>query len=418
MVKLKSFLMSNNIFASILGLGIVKVLNIIITFATLPYLLRVMGAEKWGEVVFVQLLINYMVWFVNWGFYYGATRRISQKRDSLKERTLLFSEVWFAQLILSISVLFIFLMILFFIPLDFDIKILYFSSIGLIVGNFLTPLWYLNGLELVKESEFMLLLNKLLVLPFIYLFVLSDRDAYLYLSLNSLSSVIVGIYCIYWLKKRNLFSIANPKMKRMYGVISSDFVFFVNGFFYTLNSSIVPFFLGASSNMSELGYYNLAERVRGVAVTCLQPVTHALFPRMCYLFSTNTKVAQKMLIISGGSIFCCALLISLVLFCFASEIVVLMGGGDYNDSVYVLKIMSFSAFFVTLSSFITDQIIIPNNWQRIISYAILVSSVFIFILVYPIVSDFGSSGGAWLSLISQVLVLSIMLVFLFFKKKR
>ncbi|AEF53550.1 oligosaccharide flippase family protein [Marinomonas posidonica] len=418
MVKLKSFLIRNNIVGNIFGLGIVKMLNIIITFATLPYLLRVMGAEKWGEVVFVQLLINYMVWFVNWGFYYGATRRISQKRDSLKERTLLFSEAWFAQLILSIFVLFFFLMTIFFMPLDFDIKILYFSSIGLIVGNFLTPLWYLNGLELVKESEFMLFLNKLLVLPFIYLFVLSDRDAYLYLLLNSLSSVIVGIYCIYWLKKRDLFSIVNPKLQRIYGVVSSDFIFFANGFLYTLNSSIVPFFLGASSNMSELGYYNLAERVRGVAGTCLQPVTHALFPRMCYLFSTNTKAAQKMLIISGGGISCCALLISLVMFCFSSEIVVLMGGGDYNDSVYVLKIMSFSAFFVTLSSFITDQVIIPNNWQKIISYAILISSVFMFILVYPIVSDFGSSGGAWLFLLSQVLVVFIMLVFLFFKNKR
>lgn len=417
MLKLKSFLKNNNIVAKIFGLGIFKFLNIIITFATLPYLLRVMGAEQWGEIVFIQLIINYMVWFVNWGFYHGATRRVAQNKYYIEERTKLFSEVWFAQFFFTVIVIFVFVLVLLLFPININVKLLYISSIGLIIGNFLSPLWYLNGLEFVKESEIVLLLNKLLVLPFIFLFVTNDKDGYLYLLLNSIASISVGFFCLLWLRKKGLFFLSIPKLKKVLDVISQDSIFFMNNFFYTFNSSIVPFVLGASSNMSQLGYYNLAERVRGVAVTCLQPVTHALFPRMCYLFSTDSKAAQKMLKISGAAITFLAIIISLILFFYAKEIVVLMVGEAYIESIDVLKVMAFSAFVVTLSAFLTDQVIIPNNLQKIISYAVLISSVFIALLVYPIVNSFGSLGGAWLSLAAQLLVLFMLTLFLCFKKK-
>lgn len=417
-IKLRLFLRNNNILANIFGLGIFKIFNILITFATLPYLLRVIGVEQWGTVIFVQLITNYMIWFVNWGFYYGATRRISQKRDIVDERTLLFSEIWLAQLFLTIAVVFVFLIFLIFSPMALDVRVLYISSIGLIIGNFLTPLWYLNGLELVKESEFMLLLNKLLVLPFLYFFVTSNDDGYLYLLLNSFSSVLVGCYCILWLRKRDLFFFTKPELKKVFNVISLDFIFFVNSFLYTFNSSIVPFILGANSNMSQLGYYNVAERVRGLAVTCLQPITHALFPRMCYLFSTDTKSAQKMLRVSSVGISFLAVVISLIMFFCAEQIVIFVGGGEYAGSIQVLKVMSVSAFIVTVSSFLTDQIIIPNNWQRIISYAIFTSSIFTAALVYPVTNEFGSLGGAWLSLGAQFLVLSMLLFFLILRTNK
>ena len=53
-------------------------INLIISFITLPYLLRILGPDKFGAIAFAQTIMNYGNLFVDYGFNLTAPRDIAK----------------------------------------------------------------------------------------------------------------------------------------------------------------------------------------------------------------------------------------------------------------------------------------------------------------------------------------------------
>lgn len=59
-------------------LSILEIIAILFPLLTYPYLIRVIGAEKYGIIVFSQAVMAYVIIVVNFGFNVSATRRVSE----------------------------------------------------------------------------------------------------------------------------------------------------------------------------------------------------------------------------------------------------------------------------------------------------------------------------------------------------
>src|SRR5262249_49323913 len=75
--------------------------NYILALITVPYLVRVLGVEKWGLLAFSQSFCNYLVLVVELGFPYSATREAARNRDNPDRLSRLIAAVCSAKMMLG-----------------------------------------------------------------------------------------------------------------------------------------------------------------------------------------------------------------------------------------------------------------------------------------------------------------------------
>jgi O-antigen/teichoic acid export membrane protein len=244
---------------------------------------------------------------------------------------------------------------------------LYLCGIGLVVANVLTPLWFLNGLEYIREATFIQIAQKVLAIPLIFVFVESTEDASTYIAINAISALFVGFITLLWIKQKFSLSFSRPKIKCILDELAEGASLFLSNVWTNLNATLIPMVLGLVAGNTALGFYNVADRVRGAMITILHPITHALFPRMCNLYATNRDNAVRMLKHSWILISLLSISLSIVSLLFAEQILSVLGGADFIHSKKILQLFSFSIFVTTLSAYFIYQLLYPH---RNINYSI------------------------------------------------
>ena len=395
-------------------MGALRFFSFALTLITLPYLTRALGVNNWGEIVFVQLIINYLLWITDWGFNYGASKRVAANRNNKYNLNILFSEVWCSQILLTIFVLGLLLLVVHVFSSLIHNPAYYIIYSGVILGNLLTPIWFLIGMEFIKEGAIIQLLAKVIALPLIFVFINSPEDVFKYLLIESLASIVVGFFSFLWIKKYFKLKIIFLGTRHLLKIIQDDFQLFINNTWATLNTSIVPLILGVVSGEVALALYNIADRAKSMALVILHPVSHSLFPRMCYLFSKEIEKAKKMLVYSGILLFFTSFAMSIALYMYSTEIISFLGGEGFINAENVLHVLAPLVLISTITSFIVNQLLIPTNQYKGFTISSLASLIISSLIIIPLVQKFNEIGASYTLLISEIFVL---LILGFFVKK-
>jgi len=398
-------------------------MNAALTFAHVAYLSRTVGVEGWGKIVFLQLLVNYFIWFTNWGFYLHTTKKISNYRNDLNKISRIFSVTITAQFILTIIALF-FVALSTFIFAERNNQLITFMIVsGLILGNVIQPLWLLSGIEKVNESAAIQMLNKLLSLPLILILIHNSLDLNKYFLINIFISFFVGICYLFWITYKHKVKFELVSVTEALDEIKQGSHLFSSLIFANLYTSLIPMVLGAFVSASSLGYYNLADRVRSLILQLFHPVTHILFPKICFLIKSDPIKAKELIIRSGFIVITISIFATFIVYFFAGRIILTISGSSFYNSINLLKILTFTIPVMTISEFLMYQYLIPTgNYD--VQYR---SRLFVFVLslffVLPAIVYNGNVGAAWLSLAMETLLIIYILfgirgnLFNFLRKK-
>ena len=174
-------------------------LKIIFPLITFPYVARILGTQRLGQINYVQSIINYMVLIADLGISTYAVRECAKIRSN-KEKTEMFcNEIFSINIITTIITYILFYMgILFIYSLHQYRKLLLIMSIS-VMFNAIGSDWINSVFEDFFYTTIRSLFIQIFNLVCLFIFVHKENDIYIYAVLLSLNTILMGVinfvYC-------------------------------------------------------------------------------------------------------------------------------------------------------------------------------------------------------------------------------
>lgn len=363
------------ILENFLSLSFLQAANYLLPLVTLPYLVRVLGPEKFGLLAFAQALCRYFFLITDYGFIFSATKEIAINRDNIEKLSSIFSSVFFIKTILLTACL-IFLAVLLMIVPRFRVDwIVYLYSFGVVVGYALFPAWFFQGMERMKYVTVLNIIGKLIFTISIFTFI-RKQDDYLYVPLiTSVGSIFVGLVAMVIVYKDFGMKFTRLRYGDVKYHLSEGWHTFISLASVALYTNTNVFVLGMFTSNTLVGYYSAAEKMLFAVQKIIETISQSVFPYISKLASVSRAEAseflKKLASLSGRLFF----FISLTIFIFAGPIVKLLLGTKYSESIIILRIFAFMPFIVALSNTYIVQGLYAFGHQRVASRYIGIAAI-------------------------------------------
>ena len=175
------------------SLSILQIANYIFPLITLPYLVRVLGPEKFGLVNFAMAFAAYFMIITDYGFNLSATQEISIHRNNVQRISEIFSSVFTLKMLLFVFSTLIFITIVLIVPLFKEYLILFEITFLSVLGTALFPLWLYQGIERMKYILIISVSVKVITTILIFIIIQSENDFIKLAGLNTLNQFAIGI---------------------------------------------------------------------------------------------------------------------------------------------------------------------------------------------------------------------------------
>jgi len=401
---------------NILSLYALQFSYYILPLITIPYLVRVLGPEKFGLVAFGQSLIAFFVLFVSYGFDFTATRRISIKRDDEHAVNKITSSVWTVKFLLSVIGFIIIITLSTFIPKLNEISLLLIILYGIVIGQVLFPRWLFQGKEKMGAMSIINIAVRGVVTICIFLLIRDPKDYLVYAILLSVQGFGTGLAgALYVIAKFNI-KLVWPSWINIKEVAVEGGTIFISNLSHALYESGNSFILGLLTNYTVVGYYSAAEKIVLALLGLFTPIANAFYPRFSKIASSSKNEVllwgYRLMYIMGGV----GLLTSVVMFFGAPLIVKLALGDGYGPSVMILRILAAIPLLVAVSNVFSIQLMLPFGKDKIYTLIRVIAGPTHIVIAYFLVSKMAGSGMALTFVITEIFILSLTFLYLWYCK--
>ena len=381
--------------------------NYLLPLVTLPYLLRTIGPERYGLVVFAQAFIQYFVMITDYGFNLSATREISINRESKKKVSEIFSSVIVIKFVFMVLSFLILTIIIFSFDKFKANPLVYYYTFGMVVGNVLFPTWYFQGIEKMKFITILNVLSKSIFTILLFWLIRDESDYILVPVINSIGSITVGCLSLLIIARKFSVKLTIPTLNNIKFHLREGWYVFVSTLSISLYTVTNSFLLGIFTNDVIVGYYASAEKVVQAFQNLLVPISQTIYPYINKLAHQSKEQAisfiKKMLIVVGSF----SLTISIFIFIFSSTIITSLFGKNYSDAIIILKVLAFLPFIIGLSNMFGTQTLLVFNFKKLFTTSILMPAFIHTLVIFWAIPHYGAIGLASMTLFTELLIVSI-----------
>lgn len=400
-MKIKANKLSENIIAMLSLKGIEYILN----FALLPFLLRVLGAERFGALAFMQGVVQYFIIITDYGFNMTAPRDIAKSVMNSNAVARIFSNVIAAKCILCIT--FTVLGILFMVFTGFDKKLdipLFWATYTMVIGNIVFPVWFFQG---IQQMRYITLVNiaarAFMVISVIY-FVRGPEDYLVAAILQSSVTILAGFFSFIIIRKNYAFVFVKPDKKAIKEIMKDGWHIFVSTIAINIYTTTTIVVLGILTNNTIVGYYSAANKVLDSIRGVMNTITQTIYPHVARMVQDKKEKVypflRRLLCIYGGG----CTIVGILLFVLAWLVVKILFGPGYDESINILKILAFVPPIVAVSNVFGIQCLLNFGYQRAFSKILVSASIFDLIIVGFLISFFQAEGAAFSMLLTELFV--------------
>lgn len=395
-----------NLVSNFKSLILLQVANYILPLITIPYLIRVIGIEKFGLLAFVAALVLFFQNLIEYGFNLTATKDISCNRDNLDELNKIVNSVIQAKIILFLISFFILSIIVFSFE-KFRINwFLYYFTFIIAFGELLFPLWFFQGIEKMQYIVKLTIIARVLYTVSIFLFINSVED-YIYVPiLNSLSFILLGLMSIFILYKDFSIKFQLQPVQEIVSVLKNGWHIFLSKTAVYLYTSVNILLLGFFFNNQMVGYYSVVEKIINVLLRVPQVINQTIYPYLSKLKNTkNSNFDKNITLFLFLIVFLMSMFASLV-YLFSQEIVMIVSGETIIESIKLLNILALTLILIPLGGFFTQYFVMINK-SRLVTKVTLYTVLFNFIVFFPFIHFFDFYGIGYTIVFTQIFQVSI-----------
>ncbi|MBU4251900.1 MAG: flippase [Candidatus Omnitrophica bacterium] len=374
------------VLGNFISLTTLQSISYILPLVVLPYLIRVIGMEKFGLIAFAQSLVQYFLILTDYGFSLSATKTISLIGEHKGKTSAIFSSVMTVKLIFAGISLIILCAILYFVPKFRNDWLVYIYSFGAVVGSTLFPVWFFQGKEKMSYIAVVNVISGLAYAICIFIFIKGPGDFLLVPLLNSILSIISGILGLYIAFRKFRLEFILQKYVDIKRELRTGWDIFISILAVNAYTTTRIFAVGLLTNNVITGYYSLAERIANIIQTFpMDSFTRAVYPRISNVFAKNKQRAVAIMFrIQDGITL--GFVVSLpIAYFIAPWIIQIACGVAYKEVVFALRLLLAAVFFVGANNFKVQFLLVCGKqdlYAKIHIAAALTGLPLIFILIH------------------------------------
>ncbi len=320
LIKLLGKLKSNQFLnLSIYGFG--QLFNLVTPLLVIPYIVSICGEENFGKSAVGMALCFFLMVFIDYGSDLVGIREVSIHRDNKPQLESIFSTTMLAKGFLLLMVLLVMTFLICFIPFFALDKKLFLLQLTVLVGQFLNPTWFLQGVENVKWITISNVVSKTIYLSCVFLLIKVEQD-YVYINLFwGLGMIISNGFFLYLIIKKYKFTFRSTKRKEIASFLKRDFNIFTSQMFFSIQMFFPVILISYFGNNFMAGQYKIVEQVILIFKTYLLLFFNFVFPRVCYLLDKDKDKGIYNWQIFNGLNFILIFISMIVIYYFSYDIV-------------------------------------------------------------------------------------------------
>ena len=365
-------------------------LILIIPIITAPYLSRVIGSTGIGTYSYTYSIINYFMLLTMLGVNNYGNRTIAKVRDNKNELSKAFCSMYVMQLVMGILMLILYLAYVFL----FEKK---YTDISLIQSLFLISAmldinWCFFGLEEFKKNITRSTFVKICTVILIFLLVKTNSDIWKYaLIMSSMTCLSQLILWFYIFKRINIVKI---KFKDVLQHIKPNIVLFIPVLAVSLYKIMDKIMLGSLTTVSEVGFYENAEKIVNIPIAIITALGTVMLPRMSNLIAKGEKKQAKEYILKSVyfvmflSYPMCAGLIG-VGYNFAT----FFFGLEFQKTGILIMLLAITLPFISFANVLRTQYLIPKEMDKVYIKSVFLGAVVNLIMNLVFIPMYDSIGA-------------------------
>lgn len=374
------------VFANFGYLSLLQVAGYVFPLISMPYLARVIGADGFGKIAFASAIVVWIQTISDWGFNLTATRDVAQNRDNKELVSRIFSNVLWARSVLTLLSGIILLLVVLLVPYLRENADIIFVTFLLVPGYILFPEWFFQAIEKMKYTTFFNLFLKLVFTVAVFVFIHKREDYLMQPLLTTIGYLLCGIGALYLIFKKWGYSLYKPQWGEIFKTIRNSTDVFINNLMPNLYNSFSVMLLGFFGGSTANGIYDGGNRFPSIFYQFQSVLSRAFYPFLSRRPDKHSFYA-KLNIVS-------ALVGSVILVLISPLIIKIMLGDEFEKSVVVMQILSFSVVFLAMGYTYGTNFLIINHKEKPLRNLTFISSIVGMCVSVPLLYYFSYIGAA------------------------
>lgn len=385
---------------------ILTISSLIFPLVTFPYITRVLLPEGTGNIAFANSIVSYFSMFAMLGIPTYGIRACAKVRDNKDELSKTVQEIFIINGITTFAVCIIFVIMVLNVPvLNKEKELLLICGLYLLL-NMLGVEWLYKGLECYTYITVISMTSKAIGTLAMFLLVHHKSDYLVYALVAVVANAGYGVFNFIH-ARQYIFrrKIESYNFKRHFKPIMTFFTMSVAVVIYT-NLDVVM--LGILKGPIEVGYYDIAVKIKVILVNIVTALGAVVLPRVSYyvekknmkdFYNIITKAFELVAVIS------LPLMVYFVIM--ADNSILVLAGNQYLESINAMMIIMPTLVLIGFSNLLGIQILIPLGKENIVVRSEVIGAVINIILNFSLIPHLGAAGAAIGTLVAEGAVLAV-----------